>query len=78
MEAAFQDAAWHPGTYAPGRPYRHYRAGDLPGGEAYVRMALRLPVYSNDVRCDLDDYAAAIAKVSAAADELAAHVHQLS
>ncbi|MFE7112655.1 DegT/DnrJ/EryC1/StrS family aminotransferase [Streptomyces sp. NPDC057575] len=67
-EPAFQDKAWKLDTYSPpggaGTSYRHYRDTDLPRSEKYVSSVLRLPVYSRDVRPELDAFGEACAKVA--------------
>lgn len=63
---AFQDPAWRPGTYGPPQPvrYRSYRDGDLPRSEHYFQTALRMPVFSRDVRPQIDEFRRAFDKVT--------------
>lgn len=67
----FQDAQWTTGTYgpAPGQVER-YHDGQFPGSERYFTTALRMPVFSRDVRPYLDDVGRALAKVVRQADRL--------
>lgn len=70
LEPAFADDTWLAGTPSATPGLRRYRPGDLPGAESYVAGALRLPVYTEDVRGELDLFAAAFRKVSAHAEQL--------
>jgi dTDP-4-amino-4,6-dideoxygalactose transaminase len=69
---AFQDPAWRLGTYGPPPDVAHraYRDGDLPDSETYFTTALRMPVYSRDVRPYLDQFAVAFDKVARNIDRL--------
>ncbi|MGW4801571.1 DegT/DnrJ/EryC1/StrS family aminotransferase [Nonomuraea sp. NPDC004297] len=70
LEPIFADDTWLVDTPSAARGLRRYEPGDMPGAEAYVASVLRLPVYTEDVRRELDDFAAAFAKVSAHASQL--------
>jgi dTDP-4-amino-4,6-dideoxygalactose transaminase len=68
----FQDPDWTTGTYGPARGARRYRDGELPGSERYFAAALRMPVFSHDVRAYYDRVGAAIEKVVRNAEKLLA------
>ncbi|MBE4741306.1 MULTISPECIES: DegT/DnrJ/EryC1/StrS family aminotransferase [Streptomyces] len=66
QEPAFQDPEWKLDTYHPGpaNSYRRYRDRQLPNSETYVATALRLPVFSRDMRAELDAVGEAFEKVT--------------
>jgi dTDP-4-amino-4,6-dideoxygalactose transaminase len=70
--AAFQDPTWLRAAFrAPARAKRHlYRDGDLPNSEKYFKSALRMPVFSRDVRSDIEHFSVAFEKVVRSADML--------
>ncbi|MFD4544507.1 DegT/DnrJ/EryC1/StrS family aminotransferase [Streptomyces bauhiniae] len=76
-QPVFTDPGWHSRTFTPhvgaGRGYRHYHPEEFPGSLRYVERALRLPVYSTDIRDHVERWAQALAKVAAEAHVLRAH-----
>ncbi|MFJ2867695.1 DegT/DnrJ/EryC1/StrS family aminotransferase [Kitasatospora sp. NPDC087314] len=76
-QPVFTDPSWHSETFAPhvgaDSGYRHYRAEEFPGSLRYVERALRLPVYSTDIRSHVRLWAEGLAKVASQAHVLRAY-----
>ncbi|MFI9504916.1 DegT/DnrJ/EryC1/StrS family aminotransferase [Nocardia sp. NPDC052566] len=71
QQSVFRDPAWHTQTFGSSAArYRQYRGDEFPGAASYLAHALRLPVYSVDIRPDLDRWAEALAKVAANLEKL--------
>jgi len=60
----FQNRSAFPGTEYPFSPDRYYRRGDCPAAEKAFEEWITMNIYENYSEADIDDIAAAVAKVA--------------